>query len=552
MVSAASGLVEVMADSVNSGLCGDKQLVRTAMAAAVFALGVAVGDALAGRSEGRIAAAAVLGPSPALSTEPGTAAHAEPQHRRCLGMFARAYYPGRSGQIFLVPREGEVIAPGDSFYQLMHGSPWEYDTAIPLLFYGPGCIRAGEYTGKVGQQDVLPTLAALLHLDTPSTVTGRVLRAALRADAEVPAAVVVLVLDGARADYFSHHAASMPYLDHLRRAGAWFAEAHIDYAPTNTAVGHTTISTGSDPRIHGVVGNSIYDAVAGRKRKAYAGCSPRDLVVPALADLWMAQGGGRAVVIAQGGNEPSATALAGHGACGSGGRPVRMASYRYSDAEGGWTAGEGACFALSPPVRELHARALWAGAGSWMGHDIRGGKRLRHSALFARFEGDAAVAAIAADSLGMDGVRGLVLVNLKTIDFVGHTYGPDSPEIVPALAAVDAQVGRIVAAVERKVGASGYVLAVTADHGMPAAPPARRHRSQELVDSILARFDPSARRLLLSYESEDSQLYFDAERMRELGLAPETVARYIETIPYIFAAYTEAEVREAAAELAGR
>jgi hypothetical protein len=317
-------------------------------------------------------------------------------------------------------------------------------------------------------------------------------------------------------------------------------------------VGHTTLSTGTDPRLHGIVGNSMYDRARRRERLAYQGCSPRDLALPTLADLWLAQTDGQAIILAQGGNAPSATALAGHGACTLGGRPVLRACYQYEGAEGRWSAGTDSCFVLPEPLRGLAARSVWGQGGSWMGQDIRSPRRVRHSAPFARFEGDAAVAAIEHEPLGADEVPDLVLVNLKAIDFVGHTYGPDSPEVGAALAAVDSQIARIVGAVERKVGASRYVVAITADHGMPAAPPARRHRAEELTAAVHERFDREQRRLVLHYECEDSQLFLDEGRLEELGLGLDDVARHLEAIPYLFAAYTEPEVRRAAAALARR
>ena len=48
-----------------------------------------------------------------------------------LDAFARGYFPGRSGQIFIVPREGDFIVDRDPLYAFMHGSPWPYDTHIP-------------------------------------------------------------------------------------------------------------------------------------------------------------------------------------------------------------------------------------------------------------------------------------------------------------------------------------------------------------------------------------------------------------------------------------
>ena len=58
-----------------------------------------------------------------------------------LEAFARGYFPGRSGQLFLVPREGEFLVERDPLYVFMHGSPWSYDTHIPLLLYGPPFIE---------------------------------------------------------------------------------------------------------------------------------------------------------------------------------------------------------------------------------------------------------------------------------------------------------------------------------------------------------------------------------------------------------------------------
>ena len=52
-----------------------------------------------------------------------------------LEMFARAYFPGRTGQLLIVLREGDFITRSDVAF--MHGSPWTYDVAIPLMFAGP-------------------------------------------------------------------------------------------------------------------------------------------------------------------------------------------------------------------------------------------------------------------------------------------------------------------------------------------------------------------------------------------------------------------------------
>jgi predicted AlkP superfamily pyrophosphatase or phosphodiesterase len=47
-----------------------------------------------------------------------------------------------------------------------HGSPWAYDTNVPLLFWGAGIAR-GEHQDRVTPGTMAPTLAKLLHLPVP-------------------------------------------------------------------------------------------------------------------------------------------------------------------------------------------------------------------------------------------------------------------------------------------------------------------------------------------------------------------------------------------------
>src|SRR5256885_8975722 len=179
--------------------------------------------------------------------------------QRFLEMFARAYFPGRTGQLLIVPREGDFITRTDPDVAYMHGSPWAYDVSIPLMFVGPA-VRTGVYSMPAVQQDVAPTLAAALGVAMPPAATGRVLPV-LRPGFTRPRVVFLLVLDGMRREYFDRYADVMPVLSALRRRAAWFSGAHVNFLPTNTSVGHSTIATGTDPRVHGVTGNNIYDQI---------------------------------------------------------------------------------------------------------------------------------------------------------------------------------------------------------------------------------------------------------------------------------------------------
>ena len=63
------------------------------------------------------------------SESPGIPRAAQPRtavltaRQRFLSMFARAYFPGRTGQLLIVPREGDFITRPDPDVAFMHGSP---------------------------------------------------------------------------------------------------------------------------------------------------------------------------------------------------------------------------------------------------------------------------------------------------------------------------------------------------------------------------------------------------------------------------------------------
>jgi len=55
-----------------------------------------------------------------------------------------------------------------------HGTTFGYDTHVPVIFMGPG-IRAGRFNSAVAVNDIAPTLATYLAVETPSGSVGRCL-----------------------------------------------------------------------------------------------------------------------------------------------------------------------------------------------------------------------------------------------------------------------------------------------------------------------------------------------------------------------------------------
>ncbi len=467
---------------------------------------------------------------------------------RFLEMFARAYYPGRSGQIMLVPEFGDVLLePDDPFYRFMHGSPWEYDVEIPLLMFGPGAIRPGIYDAPATQRDVAPTVAALLGVPAPVTMTGRILTEVLREDAEPPRAILVAVLDGARLDLFDRPASELPTLSRLKREGAWVAQTTVDYLPSLTSVGHASIATGAEPRVHGVVANTMFDHIAGRSSGPFPGVSPTSLLALTVADLWGLQTHGRAVIIAQGTTPRATIPLGGHGRCLVNGHAPILAMFDAASAR--WLTNED-CYRLPPYVADDRAGRMWQQSGGrWLGHEVSDGRTLLRSGWFPEFQADALVSMIEREAVGRDDIADLILVNFKTLDYVGHRWGPDSDELAAAATELDRALGRILAALTSAAGADRVVVVVVSDHGMPGEPAANgaeRHYITDIVDDLHARFDPDEARIVQYYgDPADYQIFIDRERLEGLGFTLADVADHIAALPFIFSAYTEDEVAAA-------
>ena len=53
-----------------------------------------------------------------------------------------------------------------------HGTPYSYDTNIPVVFAGKG-VRPGVYPRPISTTDVAPTMAALMELSMPASAEGQ-------------------------------------------------------------------------------------------------------------------------------------------------------------------------------------------------------------------------------------------------------------------------------------------------------------------------------------------------------------------------------------------
>jgi hypothetical protein len=83
------------------------------------------------------------------------------------------------GNGFFPPRGPDVVVIQEPYWLFgaggtSHGTPFGYDTHVPVIFMGPG-IKAGKYFGSIAVNDIAPTLATILSVEIPSGAAGRVL-----------------------------------------------------------------------------------------------------------------------------------------------------------------------------------------------------------------------------------------------------------------------------------------------------------------------------------------------------------------------------------------
>lgn len=488
----------------------------------------------------------------ASASTPSGGAPARTERQQWLDMFARGYFPGRSGQVFVIPKKDWFVTSHDELYKFMHGSPWEYDTHIPLLLSGAPFVKPGQFDVAAKQQDVAPTVGALIGATPLPTYTGRALTEAIAAGAGAPRVVTVMVMDSMRADYFEKYAAQMPTLTRLKNEGAWFGNTHTVVLPTVTGVGHANIGTGSEPRFHGIVVNTLFNRSTGQQQDAYFHLDTRELMALTLADEWNLATDGKAVIIGQGGAIRATAGLVGRGSCIISGRKILAASYGGSD--GGWETNP-ECYTMPAALAAFKGRDVWEKAGGrWMGHDIASSSKFRASALFQQYECEALRAVVDASTVGADDVTDLVFVNMKGPDYTSHAYGPNSPELSATLAELDRQVAAYLEMIEKKVGRGRSLLVITADHGQPAEPPqGGRVFLEDLIAQLNQRFDPDGKFINYYDDAANNQLHLDTARLQSRGFSLKDVATFLEGLDVFEAAFTEDEVRAAQAALnAGR
>jgi predicted AlkP superfamily pyrophosphatase or phosphodiesterase len=358
------------------------------------------------------------------------------------------------------------------------------------------------------------------------------------AAAESPRLVILVVIDQFKADYLtafaSHWRAGFRT---LLQDGAVFRNARYPYAHTDTCAGHATIATGTLPYRHGMVGDDWWDRDAGEQVEctedtasaavSYGGRtrmfnSGRRMLVPTFADeLRRQRREARVVTVSL--KARSAIALAGHG-----GDAVTW----FDENAGTFLTSKAFASAPVPAVMQFIAsHPFEADLGTtWTLRDAPGGYRYRDSGIGERppggwnglfphvlsgrkaktsdtqFRGqwrrspaaDAYVGRLAQSLL--DGLRlgqrdatDFLGISFSAVDYVGHSFGPESRELEDAAARMDDVLGGLIAALDATVGRERYVLALTADHGVATIPSAAGGTGRVAAEDVRERIEDTLR-----------------------------------------------------------
>ena len=96
---------------------------------------------------------------------------------RVATLVQRAWHRQLSGDLYVVQKPYAMFGSNVA----THGSPYAYDTNVPLMLFGPRWIRPGPSANYAEVVDLAPTLAYLLETRMPSGSEGRVLSEVLLA-----------------------------------------------------------------------------------------------------------------------------------------------------------------------------------------------------------------------------------------------------------------------------------------------------------------------------------------------------------------------------------
>jgi hypothetical protein len=94
-----------------------------------------------------------------------------------IDLFRNSFFASRSPHLMVLPKMYTYISTNVG--GTGHGSPYEYDRHVPIVWMGPG-IPPGRYEKPAGPEDIAPTLAKMLDIPFPIEADARLLTELLK------------------------------------------------------------------------------------------------------------------------------------------------------------------------------------------------------------------------------------------------------------------------------------------------------------------------------------------------------------------------------------
>lgn len=322
--------------------------------------------------------------------------------------------------------------------------------------------------------------------------------------AQKPKLIVAISVDQFSADLFAEYRPL--FKDGMKRLqdGVVFASGYQSHAATETCPGHSTILTGSHPARTGIIANNWFDLSLTRAdKKVYCAedtaapgsnsdnyvVSTRLLKVPTLGDRLKAADP-QARVVAVAGKDRAAVMMGGHETDQIwfwGGKsyvtladrtappPATVgqinARVQRNVAQPGKAVLPALCRsrAVSLPLSAEHQVGVLADRKA---EDF---KSFRAALEFDAATADLAIGLLKELQLGKGASTDVLTIGLSATDYVGHGFGTEGAEMCTQMVGLDANVGRILSALD----ATGvpYAVVLTADHGGHDLPERNRQRA---------------------------------------------------------------------------
>ncbi|APG63933.1 alkaline phosphatase [Tenacibaculum todarodis] len=332
-----------------------------------------------------------------------------------------------------------------------------------------------------------------------------------------PKLVIGIVIDQMRYDYLTRFADKYGEggFKRILKGGFSLENAHYNYIPTFTAVGHTSIYTGTTPTNHAIISNNWYDKYL--KKEIY--CvddenyntigndgdggkkSPYRMLTTTIADQLRLSQNMKGKTIGVSIKDRSAILPAGHTANAAywfdgGAQGKWISSSYYMNELPNWvnefnTNGNADAY-LSKPWTTLYDINTYTESVeddnnfevTFKGqekpifpHDIPTlrSKNNNYSILKAipagnSFTTDFAKATITNEQLGKSNYTDFIAISYSSTDYVGHQFGVASKEIEDTYLRLDKDLENLFNFLDTEVGNGNYTLFLTADHAAVQVP----------------------------------------------------------------------------------